>query len=72
MQFASVQVWQDSLDMEARCGSPMEDSWTAGGLACSEVNEDGVFLICLEACPWRVSHSRARMGSWGFNPAVEL
>ena len=38
MQFASVQAQQGSLDMEAQCGSPMEDSWTAGGLACLEVD----------------------------------
>ena len=27
-----------SLDMEARCGSSTEHSWTAGGLACLEVD----------------------------------
>ena len=43
--FASVQAWQSagqSLDMEAQCGSLMEDSWTAGGLACLKVD-------CLDA-----------------------
>jgi len=45
-----------SLDMEARCGSSTEHSWTAGGLACSEVDclaaptKTGSFVICLEAC----------------------
>jgi len=29
---------EQSLEMEARCGSPMEHSWTAVGLACSEVD----------------------------------
>ena len=38
MQFASVQAQQGSFDMKAQCGSPMEDSWTANGLACLEVD----------------------------------
>ena len=55
-------------------GRQLDCRWTSflGSGLLGRSNKDRVFLMCLEACPRRISRAGARMGSWGFNPAVEL